>query len=747
MSNFRSEGVNQQSNMQSDDDSEYDDDSISFQYESQNIVLHYLQFSKYSIFIRKKYLITNISSLFPSELQKFQQQSSIDIDSIYLFFRLLQQNFNNDLILTYKQYIDLFKISDFLQIKKLTKKLNNFFNRNNENIDFIIQIIQYETSILNDSEKKEYKIAQNMENILSSKINECLQNDKFSSLDISIINRIVDLSDKSKISSNLLYEFIKKSIEKFCILFAFIDIKKLDDEKLLDMNHAFLNESTKTFFMFLPCNVEYITELKISKKELQNKIDEYEGEKVQIRNQLNSLSIEKTQLQGRLEEVEAQKETLQTRLTKTESERNQLQTRLTNTESERNQLQARLTDVESRLESIYHIKGRIEVSVKHDLVFSAVIRLEANNAALDTTKSKYIVSTSNAQSLGSDAYMCGEPISTFEQTTIDFACKAGTYYVRAFVASIDGKSTEIVSNAVTLNDTRIEFDYEGRPSQLIFAAGNYKLQVWGAEGGSSTGNGGQPQRAHGGLGGYSEGVISFNEQTKLYIFVGGKGKSADSSDGSETSGGFPDGGGTKTGHYDKYTTVPGTGGGSTSVRIASDSLYARVIVAGGGGGSSGSFYNINHGGFGGGENGGNCYYSSRLQSQGSGTQTGSTPHPGNSVPGVAGTFGHGANGRYKQGCDSGGGGGGGWYGGSGGGHGNSQDCPGGGGGSGWIFTSASHHAWISGDSSNSNQFLLNESHYLTNASTIAGDSSFPSTSGQGNETGHRGNGYAIITPQ
>lgn len=47
----------------------------------------------------------------------------------------------------------------------------------------------------------------------------------------------------------------------------------------------------------------------------------------------------------------------------------------------------------------------------------------------------------------------------------------------------------------------------------------------------------------------------------------------------------------------------------------------------------------------------------------------------------------------------------------------------------------------------SSQFLLNESHHLANASTIAGDSSIPSPGGRGNKTGYRGNGYAIITPQ
>ena len=59
------------------------------------------------------------------------------------------------------------------------------------------------------------------------------------------------------------------------------------------------------------------------------------------------------------------------------------------------------------------------------------------------------------------------------------------------------------------------------------------------------------------------------------------------------------------------------------------------------------------------------------------------------------------------------------------------------GGSGYVYTSSTASYYPSG-------CLLNSSYYLTNASTIAGNSSFPAPGG-GNETGHTGNGYARIT--
>lgn len=236
------------------------------------------------------------------------------------------------------------------------------------------------------------------------------------------------------------------------------------------------------------------------------------------------------------------------------------------------------------------------------------------------------------------------------------------------------------------------------------------------------------------------------ENETVYVYVGGEGRPSDSPEGSSTKGGFPDGGGTKTGHRFTSTTVPGTGGGSTSIRIGSDSNYTRVIVAGGGGGASGCSVYTNPGGFGGGLNGGNCTHDSQLQSQGAGTQKGSTNGLGGGCSGDPGQFGLGASCKYSRECCSGGGGGGGWYGGGSGGYGCRGNCSSGGGGSGWIFTELSYKEWQSGDSTNASKFVLNSSYYLTDAVCISGDEEFPRPDDNGVERGHNENGYAKITP-
>lgn len=286
------------------------------------------------------------------------------------------------------------------------------------------------------------------------------------------------------------------------------------------------------------------------------------------------------------------------------------------------------------------------------------------------------------------------------------------------------------------------YSFSNMIEEITLQPGKYKLEVWGAKGGDSTGQSTRNQASvQGGLGGYASGIINLTKEEKLYIYVGSEGKSANQSDGSLTKGGFPDGGDVKTFHCGNYTTVPGTGGGSTSIRIGDSSDYSRVIVAGGGGGASGSSCHSDPGGFGGGPTGGNCYKNSSQQSQGAGSQYGSTPGCG----GNPGMFGRGASGNYSQNKDSGGGGGGGWYGGGSGGYGDSNSpASSGGGGSGWVFNESSLRAWNERDSKMSTRFNLNNSYYLTETRCAGGNEEFPKPKG-GTERGHSGNGYALIT--
>ncbi len=261
--------------------------------------------------------------------------------------------------------------------------------------------------------------------------------------------------------------------------------------------------------------------------------------------------------------------------------------------------------------------------------------------------------------------------------------------------------------------TTYEFSYTGSvQSFTVPENGIYRLEVWGAQGGGNSDNGGK--------GGYSIGDVALSKNQTLYIYVGQKGPSGGTD--AITFGG----GGLVGISY----TIAGQGGGASDIRIGTNNLYARVIVAGGGGGA----HTLYGGGYGGGSTGGQgLINSSSLPGGLGGTQT----LGGDGRAAADGTFGQGGGqAGYTDGS-----GGGGWYGGGMGYTGSSQT---GGGGSSWIYTASTFSVWQTAyPSLAASYWLLNSSYYLANASTIAGNASMPSPSGS-TETGHSGNGYATI---
>ena len=112
--------------------------------------------------------------------------------------------------------------------------------------------------------------------------------------------------------------------------------------------------------------------------------------------------------------------------------------------------------------------------------------------------------------------------------------------------------------------------------------GIYRIQAWGAQGGSIGDN-------IGGYGGYATGYVLLEKDTKLYINVGCQGDAQTERKAKTVAGGY-NGGGSGFGKSDKL--VAG-GGGATSVSLYSGLLknqYEHVsdllLVAGGGGGAA-----------------------------------------------------------------------------------------------------------------------------------------------------------------
>ena len=262
----------------------------------------------------------------------------------------------------------------------------------------------------------------------------------------------------------------------------------------------------------------------------------------------------------------------------------------------------------------------------------------------------------------------------------------------------------------------INVPYSGTYKAITLPKGVYKLEVWGAQGGSYS-------SYYGGKGGYSYGTLTLEEDTTLNCYAGGQPATNSSSRGA-TSGGYNGGGNGFNRYYSSTYTYGQGGGGGSDIRINSTSLYARVIVAGGGGGSASVDAQTTK--YGGGTSGGSP------QSGYGASQTGAGTNGSFGTGGAATTSGN----NYKYGS---GGGGGGWYGGGAcTSYSDSTNYRGyNGGGSGYVYTSSTASNYPSG-------CLLTSAYYLTDAATIAGNTSFTDYSGS-TVTGHSGNGCVRIT--
>ena len=235
----------------------------------------------------------------------------------------------------------------------------------------------------------------------------------------------------------------------------------------------------------------------------------------------------------------------------------------------------------------------------------------------------------------------------------------------SFTPTLSGTSLSIGtinSDTTIIGEQETKFSYTGDYQTFtVPATAVYKVELWGA-GGSDCGNSS--------YGGYTKGEITFNKDTKLYLYLGGRGTTVTLAGVLEGTGGWNGGGNADNSGYSIAGARCG-GSGATDIRLVSgewndfESLKSRIMVAG----ASGSYSQAQ-----GGSAGGLTGYQSLDVYNTSGVLITPTSYGGTQTSGGQGTyselfkgngtpggFGYGGNGHsYASG------GGGGYYGGAGG---------------------------------------------------------------------------------
>ena len=329
---------------------------------------------------------------------------------------------------------------------------------------------------------------------------------------------------------------------------------------------------------------------------------------------------------------------------------------------------------------------------------------------------------------------------TSDAATITFGCQGGFSDKELVLAQGNSINEQLGICTADVGDTWT-FDYNGTTGAdgsiqdfEVPCDGYYKLETWGASGGSSKTNAGTVY--NGGYGGYSEGNIYLTDTSTLYLGIGGKGENSFTLNDTEHLGGYNGGG--KSLNNDSFAS----GGGAT--HIALNNNYGELenyeqhksdilIVSGGGGAASADLHGGGccHGGSAGGYTGGQPITGNTIAQNLSVSPTQTTGY----------AFGQGQSGRASGGA-------GGWY--------------------GSATTTASFTTWngctAGGSSYIANSGLQNKKMYcyncvedLTNANTFTvktnGTSSYRDTTNCPNgysdsaisKCAKLGNGYARIT--
>ena len=266
------------------------------------------------------------------------------------------------------------------------------------------------------------------------------------------------------------------------------------------------------------------------------------------------------------------------------------------------------------------------------------------------------------------------------------------------------------------------------PIKIRLPPGKFKIECWGAQGGTV-------KNVGGGKGGYSVGTIELNEYVNAFLNIGAQGYSCNDGDFCVSHNTFNGGGSGQNHYYEEEYRYCASGGGGTDIRFIRNTMNHRVIVAGGGGGSGSGTgqYNLPlYDGAGGGLNGLNGTRSelSSDYREGTGGKQDKAGAAADFPDFGKGSFGYGGDAKTDAS-----GGGGGWFGGGAG----KQSACGGGGGSGFVLNESYY-------SVPSSYAFKNKEFVFTNVELLDGSNSFPSpNSVDQKENGHSGNGAIRIT--
>lgn len=153
--------------------------------------------------------------------------------------------------------------------------MKRILEKNSEDIEFILKLIQ--NNKLNETQSiiEIDDLYFDFEQMLKNRVNECLQNENFGALNISMVYRIIELGQKDTKTSDLLFDFIMKNIDERFIFFRFVEIRNLSNEKFEELRNGFIeskNSGKSRYYEYLKLDLDHLQNLKEANKNQENQI-------------------------------------------------------------------------------------------------------------------------------------------------------------------------------------------------------------------------------------------------------------------------------------------------------------------------------------------------------------------------------------------------------------------------------------------------------------------------------------------
>ncbi|MBQ8219417.1 MAG: InlB B-repeat-containing protein, partial [Bacilli bacterium] len=225
--------------------------------------------------------------------------------------------------------------------------------------------------------------------------------------------------------------------------------------------------------------------------------------------------------------------------------------------------------------------GTVSASLSNNVISATISASDAETGLATTDTYSWALITDGI----CDSSTTGTFVSNTNSNYTFTLSSSGTFYVCVKVTDNVGNFDYILSSGISYA-TNTTYSSAKSYTYTVPVTGYYLLEVWGGQGGVSSGAIG----TYRGYGGYAKGIAKLNEGEILYIYVGGQG--------SGTTGGYNGGGN----GYAGSMSVGGGGGGATHIATRSGLLSSlssykdTILIVAGGGGSGNLTDKTGHGG-------------------------------------------------------------------------------------------------------------------------------------------------------